>query len=524
MNVRLVTTAIGLGFLGAVASCNHAPVKNLEKSFTLMVQKESGTGEPIKIDFLWVVDNSTSMCQEQSSLAANFKTFADKLDAFFQIDPRLAVTSFDVQCENSEATGVLAARGRFNSVRAGGFPPGCFESRVRLCTSDTDCANMDCVVRGECRVDEPGCTCDGPQGEWSCSGHTGSEGVANQCDVNPNGSINTYCVRACSSAEDCQVLFEDETFECSSLVKTGCLRPAPVEQCPETFAPIIDRDTLDLFPCAATLGVNQQHCFKVEQGLNAAIMAVDPSGPNPEQARAFLRDDAYLVVVFISDEDDCSIADGRTIDYETSRETCALLPTTDQGGPLVPVGHFVNRLKALKQDPGKVIVAAIAGDSTATDAAAVAAQRVAYVESKSNPRDCYSKTTICDSDNGKADFGARYLELTESFGPNGVFTNICEDSGIGPALDAIADTIITVLNQICLPRLILDPEGLVVTRKRGDVEEILTPGDGPGHYRIIPPSEACAVDGELLPAIAFGDPPSPGEDITITYQGDPQFD
>ncbi|PKN57569.1 MAG: hypothetical protein CVU56_10325 [Deltaproteobacteria bacterium HGW-Deltaproteobacteria-14] len=513
---------VGVVLVGAMfatlGSCNHEPIKGLERSFTLKVEKRSGTGKPIPIDFLWVVDNSSSMCQEQLSLADSFETFTTQIEAFFQIDPRLAVTSHDVQCA-IDNTNVFSSKGVFNTIPATAFPPPCQERRTRRCFADSACANMDCVIRGECDADDTTCTCDGPQGEWTCR-HPNTE----SCVENPNGTINSECTRHCTTDEECQVLFGDTTYVCqkpsNNQADWGCIRPPATSTCPTTVPAVLDATNIDLFPCAATVGVNQEKCFKYEQGMNAALMAIDPTGPNAEQARGFLRDDAYLVIIFISDEDDCSVAAGRSIN-EDDYDTCALLPTTDQGGPLVPVGHFINRFKSLKQDPGKVIVAAIGGDSISEDPAEVAADRAAYNSSKADPKVCFHQSFICLSDNGKADFGSRYLELTESFGPNGKFTNICKDEGIAPSLDAIAETILTVLNQICLPKVILDPDQLVVKRVRAGVETILTIGDGPNSYRIIPTAEACSLDGQALPAIAFGDPPSPGEEITITYQGDP---
>jgi hypothetical protein len=41
---------------------------------------------------------------------------------------------------------------------------------------------------------------------------------------------------------------------------------------------------------------------------------------------------------------------------------------------------------------------------------------------------------------------------------------------------------------------------------------------------VTPPTEDCVFNGQLMPAVAFGDAPVPGESISITYQGDPQFE
>ena len=42
-----------------------------------------------------------------------------------------------------------------------------------------------------------------------------------------------------------------------------------------------------------------------------------------------------------------------------------------------------------------------------------------------------------------AEYGARLVQLTEGFGANGIFVNICAGEGIGVALDQIAASIIT---------------------------------------------------------------------------------
>lgn len=498
-----LTTALSVG----VVACNHTPVEGLEKSFSMTVNQQTGSSEPIPIDFLWVVDNSTSMCQEQFSLTKSFTQFTDALDQFFEIDPRIAVTTVDANCEPDGVN--VFSKGLFNTRPNRVFPPACYEERRVECRTDDDCANLDCELYGQC----------GPnQAEWVCK--TTPQEV---CMVNPNGSINTRCQRTCSSNEDCQQFYSDNTFECKQPAgqPTGCLRPPDTADCPDTLPAVLTKDNIDLFRCNASVGVTQLNCLRYEQQLRSGLLAIDPTGRNADQAKSFLRDDAYLVIIFVTDEEDCSVAEGRSI-AETDYNRCGLLPTTDDGGPLVPVAHYVNRFKALKRDPGKVVVAAIAGDSTRGTPEERDLDRAAYIDSKSNPRTCHNETSVCNSVNGVADYAPRMIELVRSFGPNGVFSNICSDEGIGPALESIARTIIQVINKACLPKPILD--GLRVTRTGPDgVETLLEEGDGPGRYRVVFGSEDCAVDGQLMPAIAFGDPPVPGEVVNITYEADPQF-
>jgi len=528
-----ITTPLGwlagllVGAIALAAGCNHTPVESLDKSLTLKVIKGSDTADPVKIDFLWIVDNSSSMCEEQAALFESFDDFVERLESSFQIDPRVAVASIDVDCEPNLAERIASTKGVFNTVPNKVMPVACQEQRARFCREDVDCGNLDCVIRGECAESDTECTCDplpgrAELGMWECAHSWAEAELFDLCAVNPNGSINTSCIRRCDTDDDCQQLFDDSRYVCRAATR-GCVLEPDRDFCPDTVPAVLDSSNLHLFPCNASVGLIQRACFRFEQGLAAALMALDPSptAPNSEQARDFHRDDAYLVIIIISDEDDCSLAQDGFIDVETQRDTCALLPTSDQGGPLAPVGHYINRFKSLRSDPGRVIVATISGDSLETDPAAIAADRQAFIESKGHPRTCHQQSYICLSDIGKSDYGARYIELADGFGPNGVFTNLCEAADMSRALGQIAETIIQVLNRMCLPKPIIDRDSLLVERTRDGETELLFEGDGPGMYRIVEGAEECAIGGRIMPAIAFGDPPSPGEEIRVTYQGDP---
>lgn len=504
MSVRKKLSLLCLAPALVLLGCNHTPVENLEKSFTYKVKKDTGDGEPIKIDFLWVIDDSTSMCQEQVSLGRSFRQFQDTIAQAFDVDVRIAATSVNAECE----PGTTTAAGVFNTKPYRTASIDCAASTRLECEVEQSCGNLD---------PEFGSTTT--NGTWTCGTQVQQ---LPECVVNPNGSINTQCKRACATNEECVAVF-GAGYVCSTRDgETGCAPVPPTADCPDTLPPVITNDNLDLFRCIASVGLAPgRPCYRYEQQFKSALLALDKNGRNAEQAKDFLRDDAYLVVIFVSDEEDCSTIDGVRLP-ETNYDNCGLLKTSDEGGPLLPVAHVVNRLKAMKRDPGRVIVAAIAGDSTADDPADVALERQSYLESKGHPRSCHRASYICASRNGVADFGSRFRELAESFGPNGVFTNICDDEGVGPALEQVAQTIVAVINKICLPRPILD--NLVVKRIRNGVATELVEGEGPGTYRKIGFSEDCVANGQVMPAITFGDPPIPGEEIEITYEGDPQFD
>lgn len=646
---RLIT-ATALVAIAALVGCNSVPVSGLEKSFTLVVDQEAGTGDPVKIDFLWVMDNSASMCDEQVALAENFKSFTGQLTEQFELDARLAVVTMDMLCppDNPE---IKASNGEFSRIPATNFPPSCQRRVRKICTTDDDCANLDCQQFGNC--DEPG--------EWICE----QKSPLPMCMTHPNGSINTECKRRCASDEECQAVFQDERYFCQqpsgNQADWGCVLPPQTSECPTEMPAYLDSTNLDLFPCAATVGVNQLKCYAYEQGLASAYGALNPTGPNKEQSKDFLRDDAYLVIVFVSDEDDCSADNEIGEDYH---DQCALLDIVDKGagspkgGPLVDVSTFVNRFKSLKADPSRVIVAAIAGDAvppspeeyeseiapkcftcsrtqsgcdvywdtgskdfrhacealtceggfcggdealgsctsdancanecqtptgevvshadfngqdprctcvdnprdfdasdyteaSGTDEIGTRAlfaqqlqlcQRTQYIDSKANPFDCHNTTYVCEAKAGIADYGTRYWELTERFGSNGIFTNICDDEGFQPALDAIGGIIIRIVNKVCLPKPVSDTDTLVITKtvvdpvtgqpvmdasgnpqivtleRAAEAGELLT-----GQFKVIAGGEDCRIDGDDRPAITFGDNPVTGEQIFISYQADPQL-
>jgi hypothetical protein len=232
----------------------------------------------------------------------------------------------------------------------------------------------------------------------------------------------------------------------------------------------------------ATVGTGQQPCGNQEQGLLAAWMALDPNGENADQARSFLRPDAYLLIVVVTDEEDCSSVP--IISTELYPHCACLadtagcradgacgITTLDLGGNkkdarvLYPTSTFVNKFKTLKADPAMIVFAGIVGDvlpGTPTspklsDGTLPAAEdvRERYYDCKcQQPPTPYSALSYsCSSAQGKADLGKRYIDVAAAFGNRwGQTSNICDDSGLSPALERIANLVIPLLTQVCLPR------------------------------------------------------------------------
>ena len=125
----------------------------------------------------------------------------------------------------------------------------------------------------------------------------------------------------------------------------------------------IDDDYRTLFAERAVVGTSGAD---KEKGLEAAAYALSPSvalGAN----QGFLRPEAELLVIFISDEEDCS--DNFALEGQAS-EACYL-----QQDKLVPVGEFVKQIRSSKSDPSMVQFAAIIGIESSTCEEAYTGQR-----------------------------------------------------------------------------------------------------------------------------------------------------
>jgi hypothetical protein len=453
--------------------CNDIPIGSLHESFSIKVNQNQKNKDAVKVDFLWVIDNSSSMCQEQSSLATSFDDFINKINGFVNVDYRIAVVTTDLKSEDH--------KGKFRHHKATIFPKACMQTKITECfpglAGDALCQNAY-------------------GGQWVCKGYDTAKKM-----VNCNGSVNSRCQKNCKSDSDCDTEFlgpaageqcDSDPGKCayrcdpapSDPAETGCVLRPETSACPESntmkdqlvtatgTAPYLTQSNAkELFKCIATVGAEQGFDADLEQGLKASILALDKKGPNGEQAAAFMRDDAYLVIVYVSDEDDCSEGNGKSITVD-EHDKCMCMTDSENGGKLLPVDQAVNIVKSFKADPGRVIVAGVIGDSVADDPEQVEVDRTAYFDSKCgicegqpNAKHPFlKKTYVCASESGKADYGSRYVQFIKRFGQNGIITNICSDTGIAPALDAIAEQIILVFSKICLPRPILDTESLQVKK------------------------------------------------------------
>lgn len=471
----------------ALAACNDHPVEPLDRVVTAVNRQENRLPAKTKIDFLFLIDNSGSMCEEQQNLTANFQAFSeflfDELGA--AADYRIAVTSTDLHPDDGE-------KGRFVANPAQPVPSlNCADPDTGepLAPNTADCQEL--VENGELPL---------------------------VIQSGPDGNIGQNC----GNAADPQ----------------ACAR----------------EDLERKFRCLATLGT-QGDGF--EKGLEAMRLALSCDGPNrplfeqccrdgaydpacviPEgnTEPTFLRPDALLVVVIVSDEDDCSdpasnpadsrraickygavdgngdgVPDGYAdreicgdrspqecytaecgnLDPEMCRQQRCVVSRSQNSNcewfrsDLTPVQDYYRHLTSLKPQPlEQIIVASIVGRRAFTEQGFEvtfnqglpsdvdpSCEGLEFDPNQPVPDRCCPQGrclgTIqpsCSSANGIAFAGRRYLQLAEEFGDNGIgcpadvdqndpeqCVNICVDNFSRP-LQSIKDRVAQLVARYCLDK------------------------------------------------------------------------
>jgi len=460
--------------------CNDVPIDGLN-AVQVHVTTRSASTDKVKVDFLWVIDQSSSMGHEQAALSNSFNSFLDTLEVGVQgLDTRMAVVTMDaISPEHS---------GLFRHHPAQEF------GRLAATRRIVECASKETA--------DAACATLGPQ--WVGAGGTPHFSGKTMCSCRYGCQTDTECEAVLGVGSGGAYCLIDEPF-------SGCIPRPDTAACPDaetlrqrliaetgTVPFVTGENARELFKCAAVVGVAQDSSTWQEQGINSALLALDRHGPNAEQAHAFLRDDAWLVVVFVSDEEDCSTAPGQTISLEQSQR-CSCYPQK-----MLPVTNAVNKLKGLKADPSRVLVAGIVGTADSDEDAA------AFLDWRCSVTGPVTPFT-CQSLGGTAELGNRYIGLIDGFGPNGILASVCGHGGFGPALEQIATRIVSVISNICLPADVLDPASIVGTLHRAD-------GTTTQDVAFEPVPAADCDDEAGASALKLATPLNPGEWVEVSYQ------
>ncbi len=303
------------------------------------------------IDFLFVIDSSGSMAEEQAALALNTR------------DRLLATFSRDFQRMPDIHMGVIST-----DMGAGPF-------NISGCEGTGD--------NGEMLIDGGAAGCTPPRGNFIVDVDDGT---------GTGGRIRNY-----------------------------------------------DGGLAETFACMARLGIDG---CGFEQPLEAMRRALSPDNAANE---GFLRDDAMLAILFLTDEDDCSAFDTSVFDTAQNTVNDPLGPLSsfrcfefgvicdgdDPRAPgvrencrpredspyITPVSEYVAFLNAIKPDPSLIVVGAMVGDATPV---------VVGLNQDGNPE----LQASCESDLGQAAASPRLNAFVRSFPGRFQITSICSDDNL----------------------------------------------------------------------------------------------
>ncbi len=178
------------------------------------------------------------------------------------------------------------------------------------------------------------------------------------------------------------------------------------------------------FSCIANIGVGG---CGFEQQMEAALRALTKQPYN----QGFLRKNAPLAIIFITDEDDCSAADPTIFDMNNATYGKVSTRCVRLTQKLYPVTRYIQGFLGLKDKKERLVVAAITGPPGAVQL---------------DPKEPIGMLPSCSTKEfGKAFPGNRFADLIKGFGPQGVQQSLCQ-SDLWPALNAISKAI----NTACL--------------------------------------------------------------------------
>jgi hypothetical protein len=199
-----------------------------------------------------------------------------------------------------------------------------------------------------------------------------------------------------------------------------------------------------LLGCMTRIGPSAAPCAGPRQGLRAAWEALDPAGPNAAQSKAFLREGASLLVMVLSDQDDCSYAASGAASAGANcacqRDTQGCLPTgacnPQSPGPLVAPIWLEDRLEHLGRAYGLLSIGGDVVPGTATSPTTDAEPiRARYFDCRCAATADAASVYACNGDAGTVGLGARYRAASYALwlaDHAGAFVNLCDDGWTNP--------------------------------------------------------------------------------------------
>jgi hypothetical protein len=414
---RLVGFAATSLILIFTLACINRPMKNAIPDPIIVSDLSIPQSAERDVDMLFVIDNSGSMLGEQAILRANFPALMKELKDM-----------------------------------AGGLP----NVHLGVATTDLGTGMFQITYCEEVGGDA------GNLVKGNCLNPTGGKKYIidvepTDCDISKD--TNNNCLSHTCGQTNC-AHEPTTTFVLDSL--TQCPR------CRNYSGESLE----DVFSCIADLGT--MGCG-FEQPLEAMYKALEPGNT---ANTGFIRENAFLAILLITDEDDCSASnpqlyDNTQVDINSTLGpltsyrcfewgiTCDINSRTHQGtrvdckprddgaALLHPLSTYIKFLQDLK-DPQMLVVAAIAGPVTPTTDGL---QMVVGLDDQSQPKLQYSCITALDG--GGAVPGIRIYNLITAFNEGEdmgtwAYSSICS-ADYTPAMAGLGNKIKDILEFQCLP-------------------------------------------------------------------------
>ena len=254
------------------------------------------------------------------------------------------------------------------------------------------------------------------------------------------------------------------------------LPPQPVYQ---SFVTTDDPGVLaHTLSCVARLGVRgcpfEQPLESMWKALapSQGVSATDPQfkfvngslGQGDRENQGFLREDAVLTVVILSDEDDCSVTDAGKVMFATGGPEgaeadakygalnlrCGL--NASDASLVQPISRFVNGLRSLKPGhPERLVVTAIVGVPQEAVRAGLSYPEILALPAMQFHEHAetvgFPATTCSNVDQTEVAYGGRrYVQLADALGAQAVVESICEDD-YGGVVDRMIDKVAPMIGR-----------------------------------------------------------------------------
>jgi len=216
------------------------------------------------------------------------------------------------------------------------------------------------------------------------------------------------------------------------------------------------------FACVATLGTGG---CGFEQQMEAARKALVEKTAVGGCNAGFLRDDSILAVLWVTDEEDCSVQDPTILNPALDAELghpnvrCPMHPEL-----LKPVPAMIDQLRALRHDPRNFVLAMIVGVPVGSRCEGRGEDLEGCLGlPEMQYRLLPSMTDIEPSCTNPSGWGfaypaRRFVEAAQLVGHNALVRSICNDDW-RPAMNAVLELIHGAMDRVCFPHeLVLDPE------------------------------------------------------------------